>query len=88
MVSTDPTTRFRVAVVGKGMIGSAAARHLSGQTDGVALVRADERPVRAEHHDLFGIHYGEGRSVASSTATRSGRASPNARHPAKDQRGF
>ena len=43
MVSTDPTTRFRVAVVGKGMIGSAAARHRSGQTDGVALVRADER---------------------------------------------
>jgi hypothetical protein len=27
MVRTEPTTRFRVAVAGKGMIGSAAARH-------------------------------------------------------------
>ncbi len=33
MVSTDSTTRFRVAVVGKGMIGSAAARRLSRQSD-------------------------------------------------------
>ena len=33
MVSTDATTRFRVAVVGRGMIGSAAARHLSRQSD-------------------------------------------------------
>jgi hypothetical protein len=30
MVSTDPTRRFRVMVIGKGMIESAAARHLDG----------------------------------------------------------
>ena len=61
MVGTHPATRFRVVVVGKGMIGSAAARHLSAQTDGVALVGPDEPPVRAEHHDVFGSHYDEGR---------------------------
>jgi sarcosine oxidase len=61
MVGTESTTRFRVAVVGKGMIGSAAARHLARQTDGVALIGPDEPPVRAEHHDVFGSHYDEGR---------------------------
>jgi glycine/D-amino acid oxidase-like deaminating enzyme len=61
MVSIDPTTRFRVAVVGKGMIGSAAARHLSRQTDGIAMIGPDEPAVRAEHHDVFGSHYDEGR---------------------------
>ena len=61
MVSTDTTTRFRVAVVGKGMIGSAAARHLSRQTGGVALIGPDEPAVRTEHHDVFGSHYDEGR---------------------------
>lgn len=61
MVGTGPTTRFRVAVIGKGMIGSAAARHLSLQADGVALIGPDEPPVRAEHHDVFGSHYDEGR---------------------------
>lgn len=61
MVGRDPTARFRVAVVGKGMVGSAAARHLARQTDGVALIGPDEPAVRAEHHDVFGSHYDEGR---------------------------
>jgi glycine/D-amino acid oxidase-like deaminating enzyme len=61
MASKDQTTQFRVAVVGKGMIGSAAARHLSRQTDGVVLIGPDEPPVRTEHHDVFGSHYDEGR---------------------------
>jgi sarcosine oxidase len=61
MVSPDPTTRFRVAVVGKGMIGSAAVRHLSRQSDGAALIGPDEPAVRAEHHDVFGSHYDERR---------------------------
>ena len=61
MVGKDQTTQFRVAVVGKGMIGSAAARHLAQQTDGVALIGPDEPPVRADHHDVFGSHYDEGR---------------------------
>ena len=61
MVGTHPSPRFRVAVVGKGMIGSAAARHFARQTDGVALIGPDEPPARAEHHDVFGSHYDEGR---------------------------
>ena len=54
-------TRFRVAVIGKGMIGSAAARHLARQVDGVALIGPDEPAVRRDHHDVFGSHYDEGR---------------------------
>jgi glycine/D-amino acid oxidase-like deaminating enzyme len=53
--------RFRCLVVGKGLIGSAAARHLAGEVDGVCLVGPDEPPARAEHHDVFGAHYDEGR---------------------------
>jgi glycine/D-amino acid oxidase-like deaminating enzyme len=54
-------TRFKTAVIGKGMIGAAAARHLALQSDGVALIGPDEPPVRAEHSDVFGSHYDEGR---------------------------
>ena len=61
MTQMQPATQFRVAVIGKGMIGSAAARHLARQTDGVALIGPDEPPVRAEHQDVFGSHYDEGR---------------------------
>jgi sarcosine oxidase len=61
MTQAQPSTRFRVAVVGKGLIGSAAARHLSRQVDGVALLGPDEPAVRAEHFDVFGSHYDEGR---------------------------
>ena len=56
MASTERSTQFRVVVVGKGMVGSAGARHLARQTDGVALIGPDEPPVRAEHHDVFGGH--------------------------------
>lgn len=61
MVGTASGARFKVAVIGKGLIGSAAARHLAGQTDGVALIGPDEPAVRAAHHDVFGSHYDEGR---------------------------
>jgi sarcosine oxidase len=61
MPGTDRSARFRIAVIGKGMIGSAAARHLALQTDGVVLIGPDEPAVRADHHDVFGSHYDEGR---------------------------
>jgi sarcosine oxidase len=61
MPGSEGSTRFRIAVIGKGMIGSAAARHLALQTDGVALIGPDEPAVRADHHDVFGSHYDEGR---------------------------
>ena len=53
--------QFNVIVIGKGMMGAAAARHLAGKTDGVALVGPDEPAVRANHHDVFASHYDEGR---------------------------
>lgn len=61
MTQAHPSTRFRVAVIGKGLIGAAAARRLSRQVDGVALIGPDEPSVRAEHFDVFGSHYDEGR---------------------------
>lgn len=61
MVGSEASARFRIAVIGKGMIGSAAGRHLALQTDGVALIGPDEPAVRADHHDVFGSHYDEGR---------------------------
>lgn len=54
-------THFNTAVIGKGMVGAAAARHLARQSDGVALIGPDEPAVRADHHDVFGSHYDEGR---------------------------
>jgi sarcosine oxidase len=56
-----PAQRARVAVIGKGLIGSAAARHLARQIDGVVLIGPDEPAVRADHRDVFGSHYDEGR---------------------------
>jgi glycine/D-amino acid oxidase-like deaminating enzyme len=61
VAQSHPSTRFQVAVIGKGMIGSAAARHLAQQMDGVALIGPDEPSVRADHQDVFGSHYDEGR---------------------------
>src|SRR5215211_2522759 len=56
-----PAQRARVAVIGKGLMGSAAARHLALQTEGVVLIGPDEPTVRADHRDVFGSHYDEGR---------------------------
>lgn len=58
----SPMTRVKVAVIGKGLIGSAAARHLAARTEGVALVGPDEPSERAERQDaIYGSHYDEGR---------------------------
>jgi len=51
----------RIIVIGRGLIGSAAARHLAGMTDGVALVGPDEPKDRAGHGGVFASHYDEGR---------------------------
>lgn len=61
MRSSTGAQSVKIAVIGKGLIGSAAARHLSRQVDGVALIGPDEPEARAEHHDVFGSHYDEGR---------------------------
>ncbi len=52
---------FRFIVVGRGMMGAAAARHLANQTDGIAVIGPDEPEDRASHQGVFGSHYDEGR---------------------------
>lgn len=51
----------RIIVIGRGMIGSAAGRHLAGLTDGVALLGPDEPVDRTAHAGVFASHYDEGR---------------------------
>jgi len=52
---------YRTIVIGRGLIGSAAARHLSALVDGVALLGPDEPADRATHTGVFASHYDEGR---------------------------
>jgi sarcosine oxidase len=53
---------MKLAVVGRGLIGSAAARHLSKMGHDVALIGPDEPTTDyARHSGVFGSHYDEGR---------------------------
>jgi sarcosine oxidase len=52
---------FRTIIVGGGLIGSAAARHLSAADEGVLVVAPPEPERRAEHQGVFASHYDEGR---------------------------
>lgn len=52
---------FKYIVVGAGMMGAAAARHLSAETDGVALIGPAEPQDRKEHRGVFSSHYDEAR---------------------------
>jgi sarcosine oxidase len=52
---------FRFIVIGRGMMGAAAARHLSKRTDGVAVIGPDEPADRKRHDGVFASHYDEGR---------------------------
>jgi Glycine/D-amino acid oxidases (deaminating) len=52
---------FRYVVVGAGMMGAAAARHLSRWTDGVALIGPDEPADMRSHTGVFASHYDEAR---------------------------
>ncbi len=52
---------YRTIVVGRGLIGSAAARHLAEKTDGVACIGPDEPTDRSSHSGVFASHYDEGR---------------------------
>ena len=55
------TPQFQYAVVGRGLTGAAAARHLAEQVSGVVLIGPDEPADRATHRGVFGSHYDEGR---------------------------
>ncbi len=55
------TTSYDYIVIGKGLMGAAAARHLSTTHQSVALIGPDEPAERATHEGIFGSHYDEGR---------------------------
>jgi sarcosine oxidase len=53
--------QYDCIVVGKGMMGSAAARYLSAAGARVALIGQDEPADYAAHDGVFASHYDEGR---------------------------
>ncbi|WP_165218693.1 NAD(P)/FAD-dependent oxidoreductase [Affinirhizobium pseudoryzae] len=52
---------FRFIVIGCGMMGAAAARHLSKDVDGVALIGPGEPADPKTHQGVFASHYDEAR---------------------------
>ncbi|WP_137130231.1 FAD-dependent oxidoreductase [Rhizobium sp. FY34] len=52
---------FKYIIIGRGMMGAAAARHLSQWTDGVALIGPDEPLDTKNHQGVFASHYDEAR---------------------------
>jgi sarcosine oxidase len=52
---------FDYAVVGKGLIGAAAARYLSQTQKNVALIGPDEPDNWQDHQGVFASHYDQGR---------------------------
>ncbi|MCC9076321.1 FAD-dependent oxidoreductase [Litorilinea aerophila] len=55
------TTTYEVAVVGNGLIGSAAARYLSATGAKVLAIGPDEPANWQEHTGVFASHYDQGR---------------------------
>jgi len=51
------STSFDVAIIGAGLFGSAAARHLSKVSDGVALIGPKEPQQKSTHQGVFASHY-------------------------------
>lgn len=54
-------TDFKYIVIGAGMMGAAAARHLSKKTDGIALIGPGEPADPKTHQGVFASHYDEAR---------------------------
>ncbi|MEM7719043.1 MAG: FAD-dependent oxidoreductase [Pseudomonadota bacterium] len=52
---------MKIAIVGPGMIGSAAARHLAKAGHDVVLIGTGEPDDWGAHHGAFASHYDEGR---------------------------
>ena len=53
--------RFKSIVVGRGMMGAAAARYLALSGDEVAVIGPDEPKDWLNHHGVFASHYDEAR---------------------------
>ena len=56
---------FQYLIIGAGMMGAAAARHLSKAHDGVALIGPAEPEDRTSHQGVFASHYDEARITRS-----------------------
>jgi sarcosine oxidase len=54
-------SRFKYIIIGRGMMGAAAARHLTQWTDGVALIGPGEPADYQRHEGVFASHYDEAR---------------------------
>lgn len=54
-------TDFEHIVIGKGLMGAAATRHLAMTGDRVAVIGPDEPADRSTHDGVFASHYDEGR---------------------------
>ena len=54
---------YKTAVIGRGLIGSAAGRHLSMISDGVVVIGPNEPKDPVKHEGVFASHYDEGRMV-------------------------
>ncbi|OHV84207.1 FAD-binding oxidoreductase [Rhizobium sp. LCM 4573] len=52
---------YKYIIIGRGMMGAAAARHLSQWTDGVALIGPGEPSDYKSHQGVFASHYDEAR---------------------------
>ena len=61
--SNGPTPAFDVAIIGAGLFGSAAARHLSEISDSVALIGPAEPADRRSHQGVFASHYDASRLI-------------------------
>jgi len=62
---TPSNKTTKLAVVGRGLVGSAAARHLSKMGHEVVLVGPDEPKDYVHHNGVFASHYDEGRITRS-----------------------
>ena len=54
-------TDFEFIVIGRGMMGAAAARHLTLEGKRVALIGPEEPSDRLAHQGVFASHYDEAR---------------------------
>ena len=63
MAFAQSVPSFEFAIVGAGLFGSAAARHLSGLSDSVVLIGPEEPESRREHDGVFASHYDVSRLV-------------------------
>jgi methionyl-tRNA synthetase len=52
---------FEYAVIGKGLFGAAAARHLSSVSGNIAVIGPDEPAELSTHTGVFASHYDQGR---------------------------